>query len=343
MTTKVSTTDPPTTSPTRRRRDGFLARSRRFALVVLALLIALVTTAVGHEAIMSGGDASRYPGAGRLIDVGGHRMHLHCIGSGSPTVIMEGGGGGNVLHWMAVQPAIASSTRVCTYDRAGMGWSEPGPVPRTPDRIVAELHTLLGNSGIPGPYVLVGHSIGAKYVRRYAGQYPQDVAGMVLVDPRHEDVDASMSPAMRADQHTDAQTQQRVMWVLGRLGIVRLLARGPVDIPVETRRMINVLAAGPPALATQLDEYGHQADADAALRAAEPLGELPLIVLSSELVAERDPILQATMRTQAALSTDGQIVIVPGSGHAIQFDRPDSVIDNVVRVVDAVRADRPLR
>jgi pimeloyl-ACP methyl ester carboxylesterase len=345
-TTRSAATTPadlPTTSPPRRRRSGFLRWTRRLALAVLGLLVALVLSGAGYESIMSAGDAARYPQAGRLIDVGGHHLHLHCVGSGGPTVIMEGGGGGNILHWMTVQPGIALSTRICTYDRAGMGWSEPGPLPRTPGRIVAELHTLLVNAAVPGPYVLVGHSIGAKYMRLYADRYPLDVAGMVLVDPRHEDVDAALSPALRADDLANAQTHQRTTWVLGRLGIMRLMAPGSPDVPFATRRMVDVVASRPQALATQLDEYAHQADADAALRAAAPLGPLRLIVISSELVAERDPILQASMRTQAALSTDSRLVIAVGSGHAVQLDRPDVVIDNVVRVAEAARADTPLR
>lgn len=327
----------------RRRTSATLVWARRTLLAVLGLVLVLVAAGAGYEQVMSAGDAERYPPPGRLVDVGGHRLHLQCVGVGSPTVIMEGGGGGNVLHWMTVQPQIGQLTRVCTYDRAGMGWSEPGPLPRTPDRIVAELHTLLVNAGVPGPYVLVGHSIGGKYVRLYGRAHPRDVVGMVLVDSRHEDVDAAMSPAMRADDGAGAQTQHRVAWVLGRLGVVRMTAPGPADMPVDTRRMIGVLAGRPQALATQSDEYAHQTDADAALRAAPPLGRLPLVVLSSELVAERDPILRATMRTQVGLSTDSRLVIAAGSGHAIQFDRPDLVIGQVLQVVGAARAGHPLR
>jgi pimeloyl-ACP methyl ester carboxylesterase len=322
---------------------GFTTWVRRILLAVLGLLVVLVSAGACFEAAMSAGDADRYPPAGRLVDVGGHRLHLSCIGHGSPTVIMEGGGGGNVLHWMKVQPQIGQSTRVCAYDRAGMGWSEPGPLPRAPDRIVAELHTLLANAGVPGPYVLVGHSIGGKYVRLYARTYPQEVVGMVLVDSRHEHVDAAMSPAMHADDSNNARTQQRVVWVLGRLGIIRMTAPGPADTPIDTRRMVDVLTSRPQALATQADEFAHQTDADAALAAAPPLGALPLVVLSSELVAERDPILRATMRTQAGLSTDSRLVIAAGSGHAVQMERPDLVIDQVLQVVGAARAQHPRR
>ena len=341
MITIISSHD--STSPTAARRSNQIVRwAGRTLLGLLALLIGLAVIGASYEAIMAADDATRYPPPGTLVDVGGYRLHLHCVGEGSPTVIMEAGGGGNVLHWMLVQPAIAQSTRVCTYDRAGMGWSDPGPPPRTPQRIVAELHTLLTNAGIPGPYILVGHSIGGKYVRLYASQYPQDVAGMVLVDARNEDVDAAMTPTMRADDRSHVQTEQRMTQVLGRLGLVRLLASGPSDIPAATRRMIGVQASRSQALATQWDEYTVWADADPALRAALPLGQLPLIVLSSDLTAERDPILRAAMRTQAGLSSNSRLVIATNSGHGIQIDQPAFVIDAVQQVLASARIGQML-
>jgi pimeloyl-ACP methyl ester carboxylesterase len=342
MQTTISSTGTTVQPQRARRRKGVGFWIGRVLLTVLALLVGLAALGASYEAIMAAGDATRYPPTGQLVDIGGYRLHLHCVGEGSPTVIMEAGGGGNILHWMLVQPSIAQSTRVCTYDRAGMGWSDPGPLPRTPQRIVAELHTLLATAGIPRPYILVGHSIGGKYVRLYASQYPQDVAGMVLVDARHEDADASMTPAMRADDQARVQTEQRITQVFGRLGLVRLLASGPAAIPVATRRMIGVQASRSQALATQWDEYTVWADADSALRSAPPLGQQPLIVLSSELTAERDPILRATMRTQAGLSSNSRLVIANNSGHGIQIDQPTFVIDAVQQVITAARTGQPV-
>ena len=311
-------------------------------LGLLALLIGLAVIGASYEAIMAAGDAERYPSPGKLVDVGGYRLHLHCVGEGSPTVIMEPGGNGNVLHWMLVQPTIARSTRTCAYDRAGMGWSEPGSLPRTPQQIVAELHTLLANARIPGPYILVGHSIGGKYVRLYASQYPQDVAGLVLVDGRHEDVDIAMTPAMRADDRSNVQMQQRIYWSLGRLGVMRLMPPSLAGIDADTRTKLAVLASDPKRLSTQWDEYTVWADADVALHAAAPLGRLPLIVVSSGLMAERDPILRAAMRTQAGLSSNSRLVIATESGHPIQFDQPELVIDAVQQVITSVQTEQPL-
>jgi pimeloyl-ACP methyl ester carboxylesterase len=143
---------------------------------------------------MAARDAERYPAPGQQVDVGGYRLHIQCVGEGSPTVLLDAGLGGFSLDWSLVQPELAANNRVCAYDRAGYGWSDPGPQPRTPSHIADELHTMLVNAGVQGPYVLVGHSAAGKHVRFYATRYPQDVVGMVLVEARHESVDANRSP-----------------------------------------------------------------------------------------------------------------------------------------------------
>jgi len=342
MNTITSSTGTTVQPHAARRRKGVGFWTGRVLLGLVIALVALAATGASYQAGATAIDQRTYPARGQLVDVGGYRLHITCVGTGSPTVMLLHGNGGTSLDWYGVQPAIATTTRVCAYDRAGMGWSEPGPLPRTPQRIVGELHTLLANGNIPGPYILVGHSIGGKYVRLYASRYPQDVAGLVLVDARHEDADAAMTPAMRADDRSRVQTEQRITQVFGRLGLVRLLAPGPADIPAATRRMIGVQAGRSQALATQWDEYTVWADADPALRGAPLLGQLPLIVLSSELTAERDPILRATMRTQANLSSNSRFVIATNSGHGIQIDQPTFVIDAVQQVITAARTGQPV-
>jgi hypothetical protein len=168
--------------------------------VMLALIVGLVLLGASYEAISSMGDAKAYPPPGRLIDVGGYRLHINCVGTagaGSPTVVLDAGLSRTSLDWSLVQPEIGQTTRVCAYDRAGMGWSDPAPQDkaRTPGQIARELHTLLSNAGIAGPYVLVGHSLAGKNVRMFALQHPDEVAGMVLVDARGEYVDEHSSPA----------------------------------------------------------------------------------------------------------------------------------------------------
>jgi pimeloyl-ACP methyl ester carboxylesterase len=149
------------------------------ALLVLALIGAI------YQAFATEIYRRIYPPPGELVDVGGHSLHINCVGEGSPTVILESGSGATSVDWANIQPEVADTTRVCAYDRAGSGWSEPGPGPGDPQQIAAELHTLLGNAGIDGPYILVGHSFGGLYVLMYADLYPNEVEGMVLVDSSH--------------------------------------------------------------------------------------------------------------------------------------------------------------
>ena len=177
----------------------------RLLLGMVALIVFLLALGASYEALMAAGDADRYPARGQLVDVGGYRLHISCVGEGSPTVVLDAGLGGFSLDWSLVQPELAATTRVCAYDRAGYGWSDPSPHARTPSQIADELHTLLVNAGIQGPYVLVGHSAAGKHVRLYASRYPQAVAGMVLIDARHESVDTNRSPEALAAEHTQQQ------------------------------------------------------------------------------------------------------------------------------------------
>ena len=125
------------------------------------------------------------PAPGRLVSLGTHRLHLHCLGAGSPTVVFDAALGGSSLSWTFIQPAVAEFTTACTYDRAGFGWSDAGPMPRTVRRIAAELYALLRAAEVTPPYVLVGHSFGALSIRAYTSSHSEDVAGLVFVDPAH--------------------------------------------------------------------------------------------------------------------------------------------------------------
>jgi hypothetical protein len=150
----------PTTVPTRSRKRIFFRWLRFLLTGFLGLLIALVCAGALYEAIETHRDRLRFHPPGQLVDIGGYRLHLYCTGEGSPAVILEAGGGNPWLSWYKVQPQAAQFTQVCSYDRAGLGWSDPSPKPRTTKVIAEELHTLLHNAGIAGPFVLVGHSLG---------------------------------------------------------------------------------------------------------------------------------------------------------------------------------------
>src|SRR5262245_33658318 len=160
-----------TRSDVRHGGHGAARRIGRGCLVwicrVLAVLVGLALLGAAYESISEAADARAYSPPGQMVDVGGYRLHINCVGAGSPTVVIESGWGDWSAAWSTVQSAAATSTRVCTYDRAGYGFSEPGPLPRTADRFAQELHTLLHEGGIPGPYVLAGHSLGGATVRLF--------------------------------------------------------------------------------------------------------------------------------------------------------------------------------
>lgn len=156
----------------------------RRALLSAALLSALVS---GVEADAKPQTIEAEAPLGRLVSIGHHRLHLYCTGHGSPTVVLEAGIGGNHLDWIGMQPDLSKTTRVCSYDRAGYGWSEPGPKPRTASRIAGELERLLRNARIRGPIVLVGHSFGGALSLYYAGHHLDQVVGLVLIDSMHPD------------------------------------------------------------------------------------------------------------------------------------------------------------
>src|SRR5918994_3815756 len=158
---------------------------RRGLVWLVAGLLALAVIGAIYQAVATQIDQRTYPPPGEMVDVGTHSLHINCLGEGSPTVILEAANFGMSAHWVRVQQQLAKTTRVCAYDRAGLGWSEAGPEPRDARQISSELRTLLKGANTEGPYVLVGHSYGGLYAQMYAARYPKQVAGMVLVDSTH--------------------------------------------------------------------------------------------------------------------------------------------------------------
>ena len=312
----------------------------RGTVVMLALIVGLSAAGATYEAIAAGGDATAYPPPGRLVDVGGYSLHIQCVGTGSPTVVLESGLGGMSLDWNLVQKEMGQTTRVCSYDRAGMGWSDPGPQPRTPGQIACELHTLLAKAGIPAPYVLVGHSVGGKNVRMFALQHPDEVAGMVLVDARSEVADSPGASAASHDLQKVTGSEWSLYGLVRRVGLVRLIGAsqwGPLTLSEQTRTELALLATGQRGLdATAAESLAMTAD-NAELRAAPSLGDRPLIVLAADESMNTTPRWPEAQHQQAAMSTNGRLIVVEGSGHYIQLDHPAVVIDAVRQVVQQAR------
>ena len=205
----------------RRMQRPWLRWLRRLAALSAALAFLMVVVGAAFQARASASDRKRYPPAGTLVEVGDRRLHLHCVGEGSPTVIFEAGAGGGVLDWTLVQAAVGEFTRACAYDRAGLGWSDPVDRPRRSPQVAEELHTLLNNAQVDGPLVLVGHSLGGIYVRSFADRWPHRVAGMVLLESAHENQATRMPPEV-AESQEGLMRFLAICRIVAPLGIIRI-------------------------------------------------------------------------------------------------------------------------
>ena len=311
-----------------------------------------------------------FPPTGRLFDIGGWRLHLNCTGearASQPTVILEAGSGDFSVEWSLVQPGVAKFARVCSYDRAGDGWSELGPHPRTMHQVVYELHTLLEKGGVRPPLVLVGHSYGGGLVRLYASTYPAEVVGMLLVEAGADNplrllsdgklVHSADIPTGRPIPAVKVSNPLRVSDIppsaLSRMraGLPEAVRRAnepPRDkLPPDAQRMRT----------WTLGQLGHVAAAVngfedeelAALRAERtksqhPLGDMPLIVLTRGIPEEHGPDAKALEEEHrqdhaaiAAMSRNGRLVIATHSGHHVQLDEPELVIKSIREMLAAAR------
>jgi pimeloyl-ACP methyl ester carboxylesterase len=320
-----------------RRSKKAWRRTRRVLLIVALVIASLALTGFLYQSIGSAVDAASYPAPGKLIDVGGYRLHLYCTGTerpGSPTVILDEGLGATSLGWSKVQPGVASFTRVCSYDRAGYGWSDTGPLPRTAGRMVTELHTLLARAGIAGPYVLVGHSYGGLIMQLYTYTYPQQVAGLVLVESVH--ADQFRYPELRAGALPPI-CPLASFGILRFMGLLGFLNGSVAEYPPTVQPVVKAQGYQTRFCQTLSDESAAEEESLAQVRAARhSLGHLPLVVLTrgipgSDAQGERD--WQALQRDLAGLSSDSVHIIATRSGHQIQLDQPELVIAAIKQVL----------
>jgi pimeloyl-ACP methyl ester carboxylesterase len=323
-------------------RRGLGSWIRRGLVLTVAGLLALAIIGAIYQAITTEIDQRTYPPPGEMVDVDDHSMHINCLGEGSPTVILEAANGGMSAHWVRVQQEVSKATRVCAYDRAGLGWSEPGPEPREARQVSGELHTLLANADVRGPYVLAGHSYGGLYVRMYAGRFPEEVAGVVLVDSSHPE-QFTRSPEGRA-MYERARRLTAIVPLFTRLGVIRLTNFFPAhpDLPPQQRAQIEAFNSSTQHLVTTTKEFRATPETAAQVRSTGSLGDKLLAVItageqSSEWLAMQDEL--------AALSPNSIHRVVEGATHeSLLYDRRDAQVSSAatLQVVEAVRTDRPL-
>ncbi len=303
-----------------------------------AVLLLLVLGAAGaiYESAAEASDLRAYPPAGQMVDVGGYRLHINCTGAGSPTVVIDAGWGDWSLGWSRVQAGVAPTTQVCTYDRAGTGYSDPGPLPRDATQFAKELHTLLKQAGSPGPYVLAGHSMGGLTVRVFAHEYPAEVAGIVLIDSMSPE--SAKGPAPAANQQAGPQSSTPSLPSLfARIGLTRLLSGlgpGPGLSP-EAERAYAAFTSTPRAVQAWSDEGRGMPASLAEAGAVKSFGDTPLIVLSRGL--DLDPDWQKWQAHLLQLSSNSKGLVADKSAHNIHFDQPEAAVAAIVRMVEQVR------
>lgn len=263
-----------------------------------------------------------YPMPGSLVDIGGYRLHLYCTGPEAPvpgpTVILESGLGGTVYDWSRVQPEVAGFARVCSYDRAGHGWSERSPRPRTAAYMAEELAALLDAAALPRPYLLAGHSLGGFTVRGYAHRHPGRVAGLLLLDASHE------------DQFERLAVNKAIAPTAGRSFVIGNHYQIPAGLPEQVRPVVQALVLLPDSVRTLYGELGgmHQSALEA--RAWHALPEVPVTVLAHDSAANaRNARALEKARRWMGLQTEmasraryGRFRLVRDSGHFIQLDQP---------------------
>ena len=333
-------------------------------LVLLGVLALPVLVGAVYQAIGTWGDRRRFPPPGRLVRVNGRRTHIHVTGEGTPTVVFESGMGASCLSWTLVQPQVAQFARAVSYDRAGHGWSDPAREPLTARHIAQDLHALLDAAGVPGPYVLVGHSFGGYVNRVFAHLYRDEVAGLVLVDSLHSAEWKNPAPEQLRMIEVGLRHARIAVW-LARLGLVRFclarLARGSPrmgwaaasafgpgaaaavrriageirKLPAPTLPVVRGLWSQPKNFLSLGQHVAALPISAAQAAAMNSLGDLPLVVLSGN---HHGPPYIDWQRSLAQLSSHGRHLVASDSGHWIHLDHPELVTQAIFEVVKAARS-----
>lgn len=340
-----------------------LVWSRRFRFLRSGLVIVSLAALAGaiYQAETTAADLAAFPPPGRMISVNGANLHLYCMGSGSPTLVLEAGLGENVLSWYPIHATLAQTMRVCAYDRPGLGWSDPIATAIQPEEVAENLHALLHNAGIAPPFVLVGHSRGGIYVRAFYHQFPEQTQGIVLVDSTHEQSPMHDYPYAAWDYRKQA-LQIAIAEPLSRLGIVRLL--GVADADRRPSPLPAAILAAKTAIQNCTDTAHAVVNEIAVMRegldpATPPpgsLGNLPLLVLTAGNLVDLDYVAReaersgkdveaekALARIQQAeqddlvrLSSHSRHIIVSNSGHFIMQDQADEFVGTVSEFVKSL-------
>jgi pimeloyl-ACP methyl ester carboxylesterase len=302
-------------------------RSARVLLYPVLALLVVAALAGGYETVRAAVRAGATPGHGRLIDVGGHRLHLDCTGEGSPTVVIEPGAGLASSDLDLIAPTVARDTRVCVYDRAGRGWSDPAAAPQDAARIAADLHTLLERGHEPGPYVIAGHSFGGLYALTFAAWYPGDVVGLVLVDSTAPASDPASAPEPEPGAAESARPDGTASRLSALVGAAGRLGAGPL-LGMESGDHLR----------SSVDEYLVAASSVEQSGALKTFEDGPLVVLTAG--SGTRPGWTDAQDALATLSSNTLHRTVAGATHGSLLDDDRHAAETARGILEAVSAVR---
>jgi pimeloyl-ACP methyl ester carboxylesterase len=318
-----------------------LAGRVRWLLYPVVGLLAVGSVGGMYESVALARDDHRYAMPGRLYDVGGHRLHMNCTGTGGPTVVLENGLGETSPLWSRIAAEVGAATRVCAYDRAGQGWSDDTASPQDGLAVAAGLHTLLGRAQETGPYVLVGHSAGGSYAMIYAAQYPAEVAGMVLLD--------STSPdqfTVLPDYKSEYSVSRRMLAVLptfARLGAAHVFPSSS-NLPEPAASQVRAFDTSPRQLRNMRDEHSVYHDVFKQAQALSTLGSKPLVVVTATENAQQTKGWSEAQDRLATLSSNSHHRIAEASHVGVLDDERASGISAqaINDVVQSIRTGAPV-
>ncbi len=336
--------------------------AKRITVITLSLItfiLALFCIGIIYNFISLKLDAIRYPAPGRLVDIGGYKLHIDCSGNGGPSVILDAGGGLFSSEWVFVQSHIAQFTKVCSYDRAGTGWSEESPLPRSIENIVKELHELLQRAGVQPPYILVGHSLGGINMRMYADTYPDEVFGLVLVDSSHELQYKKLQKSGIKWEFSESFAKKILRWISNTyvgylIGITRLYEPWAdkdfyASVPESIRGAFIARSVLRSSLDTMKNEGKHGEENFKHMEEAKNLIDgKPLIVITAGKATDENtpaymcqPLIEFYEKIHFGLqkdlvtkSTRGKQVFAEKSCHMIPFCQPEIIVEAVKEMVD---------
>lgn len=340
------------------KRSGCLVRLAHVLLWTLLIFALLLVGGCTCQRIALARTREQFPAPGKLVEVNGHLMHINCQGSASPTVVIDAGNGSFSVEWMPIQQELRQTTRVCVYDRSGYGWSEAGPGPRDGAQVVSELHDLLQAAGEAGPYLLVGHSLGGVHVRMFAAQYPDEVAGLVLVDTAYPltitpEFEMQMRSSIGFYQAMNMMTSTGLLRILGPLGGEDGMPATARKLPSDLQEVYLNLLLDPNQYATAIAEMQGLPQTfqqtSELLIGDHPFGDLPLMVLtagqtsapgSTPFNEQYVPVPDSQIQSQLELagqSSRGEQRVIAQSSHSVHLDAPEEIIKAILDMLDIIR------